>query len=222
MLRREFLVSLAALGLAPLTGARAAVAEGSDYIVLKNPIPGMEGTLVKVWSYACPFCYKFDAAVDPRVLPRIEKEAGLRFVPIHLESKGDYGRVASTILAALELKDEAAGRSLEDKDSLYKKAKDVWYFAYHKKGERWAEGQGAFVKTAAEATGFTPEELLAMASQKPAVELADKWRVYYDVAKLQGVPAYVVNGRYVVMTKAIRNFDSFVNMVVELSKKTGE
>lgn len=220
MLRRLLITSILGLALIPL-GAATAATEGKEYVTLEKPLAGKTGKLVKVWSYACPFCYKFGVAVDPKVLPKIEKSTGLKFEPIHLETKGDYGRVASTILAALELRDEAAHRSVEDPDSLFAKARDAWYFAYHKQGERWTEGEEAFVKTASDATGIPVSELEKMRAEPAAVALADEWKKTYDVAKIQGVPAYVVNGKYLIMTREIRNFDGFVNLVEELARKPG-
>ena len=45
-----------------------------------------------------------------------------------------------------------------------------------------------------------------------------EWKTSYDVAKIQGIPAYVVNGKYLIMTKSIRNFDGMVNLVKELKE----
>ena len=49
-------------------------------------------------------------------------------------------------------------------------------------------------------------------------KLADYWKPCYDVAKIQGVPAYVVNGKYLIMTKSIRNVKGMVDLITELSK----
>ena len=38
----------------------AAFTEGEDYVKLEKPLPVEQNTLVKVFSYACPFCYKYD------------------------------------------------------------------------------------------------------------------------------------------------------------------
>ena len=48
--------------------------------------------------------------------------------------------------------------------------------------------------------------------------LCAEWKTSYDVAKIQGIPAYVVNGKYLIMTKSIRNFDGMVNLVKELKE----
>ena len=196
----------------------AAPVEGTDYVVLEKPIPNASGTFIKVYSYDCPFCFKYDVGVDPKVLPRIEKETGLAFNPIHLETKGKYGRIGSEFLAMCLLRDKAAGVSVESKDSLFKKAKDAVYVAYHKKGERWTSGEAAFLKTMTDATGISADEF-AKAKNDPAVKaMCDEWKLSYDVAKIQGIPAYVVNGKYLIMTKSIRSLDGMVELVKELKE----
>ena len=187
MQRRTLVAAAAAFGLTSTALSAFAAEKGTQYVVLDKPLPNAEGTLIKVFSYDCPFCYKYDVGVDPRVLPRIEKEVGLKFKPIHLETKGTYGRCASVFLAMCMLRDEKAGVSIEDKNSLFKKAKDAIYNAYHRKQERWTAGESAFLKTMTDATGLT------------------------------GIPAYVVNGKYLIMTKSIRNFDGMVSLVKELA-----
>lgn len=41
-----------------------------------------------------------------------------------------------------------------------------------------------------------------------------------EVAKSQGIPGDVVDGRYLILTKSIRGTDSFVDLVKELYEKT--
>ncbi|SUG72183.1 disulfide isomerase [Salmonella enterica subsp. enterica] len=87
--------------------AASAFTEGTDYMVLEKPIPNADKTLIKVFSYACPFCYKYDKAVTG---PVSDKVADLvTFTPFHLETKGEYGKQASEVFAVLIAKDKAAG-----------------------------------------------------------------------------------------------------------------
>ena len=220
MLRRTFVKASAALALAATIVMPAfAATAGQDYQVLEKPLPGGEGKIVKIWSYDCPFCFKYDAGVDPKVMPGAEQATGLHFEMMHLETKGKYGRAASEFLAYCQLEDQKAGvKSVEDAKSLYKKAKDAWYQAYHKKGERWAAGEEAFLKTALDATGITADAFAAARKSAEVQQLADSWKPSYDVAKIQGVPAYVVNSKYLVMTKSIRSVKGFTELLTELSK----
>ena len=111
----------------------AAFTEGEDYVKLQKPLPVEQNTLVKVFSYACPFCYKYDKTVTPKV---VEKVAGLKYVPFHLKTKGEYGEAASKIFAVLVVMDEEKGVSLLDENSLFKKAKFAYYKAYHDQKQR--------------------------------------------------------------------------------------
>ena len=220
MLRRTLLSAAASAALICSVSAPAfAGTLGTDYVVLDTPLSNAQGTLIKVFSYDCPFCFKYDVGVDPKVMPRIEKEVGLKFKPMHLETKGKYGRQASVFLAMCMLRDEKAGVSIEDKNSLFKKAKDAVYQAYHKKQERWTSGEAAFLKTMTDATGLTTDDYEKAKADPAVTALAETWKETYPVAKIQGIPAYVVNGKYLIMTKSIRNFDGMVALVKELAAK---
>ena len=219
MLRRTFIKAATAATLLSAVPCAFAFTEGTDFVVLDKPLPNAEGTITKVWSYDCPFCFKYDVGVDPRVIPQVMKETGLKFVTLHLETKGKYGRAASEFLALCQMRDEAAGVAVMDKESLYKKAKGAWYQAYHKKGERWVEGEAAFLATAEAATGIAHADFEAARKDPKLLALADSWKVCYDIAKIQGIPAYVVNGKYLVMTRSIRNFDGMVKLIKELAAK---
>lgn len=57
------------------------------------------------------------------------------------------------------------------------------------------------------------------ALKEPAVqETLEKWKASYDVAKIQGVPAYVVNGKYLIYTKSI-NHRRDGDLIRELASK---
>lgn len=195
-----------------------AFSEGSDYIKLEKPLLSESGTLIKIFSYSCPFCYKYDKTVTPKVLAKINS---LKFIPFHLKTKGDYGEVASRVFAVLIVMDEARGVSLLDDNSLFKKAKFAYYEAYHDKKERWSNGkdEAKFIKTGLEAAGVNEVDYQKELSNPKVVELLKKWDESYDVAKIQGVPAFVVNGKYLIKTSSITSIDQMVTLIEELLKK---
>ncbi len=72
--------------------------------------------------------------------------------------------------------------------------------------ERWSDGKdpAAFIKTGLDAAGESGGFEAAL--KEPAVqETLEKWKASYDVAKIRGVPAYVVNGKYLIYTKSINH-----------------
>lgn len=219
MLRRTFVKTAALAAFAIASSAAFAFTAGTDYVKLDKPLPGGEGKLVKIWSYDCPFCYKYDKGVDPKMVPAMEKAVGLKFEMFHLETKGKYGRAGSELFAYCLLQDQKAGvTNVEDPKSLIKKAKDAIYNAYHKKGERWQAGEEAYLKTGLDAAGISADEFAKARKSAEVQQLADSWKPSYDVAKIQGIPAYVVNGKYLIMTKSIRSIDGMVQLIGELSK----
>lgn len=196
----------------------AAFTEGTDYIVLEKVIPDAQGTLIKVFSYDCPFCYRYDKGVTPVVMQQVN--GIVKFDPFHLETKGKYGVVASELFAVLINKDQESGVSLLDDKSLFKKAKFAFYNAYHDKKERWDGGADEFLKTGLDAVAMSKEDFEQALTDPKVQAMLKRWKEYaYDVAKIQGVPAFVVNGKYLILTKSIRSTESMADLIKQLASQ---
>ncbi|MCI6642461.1 MAG: thiol:disulfide interchange protein DsbA/DsbL [Campylobacter hominis] len=206
-------------------GASAAVVEGTDYQVLPKVIPNAEGTVIKVFSYDCPFCYKYDKAVTKPVMQKVPE---MKFVPYHLATKGKFGVYGSELLATMIVLDEVAGVDLLSDDSKFKKAKMAFYNAYHDKKERWGNDASvqanvdAYLKVGLDAVGMSMDDYNKAKADPKVAELTSKWGLdqqgdAYMVAKIQGVPAFVVNGKYLILTKSIKGIDDMANKIKELN-----
>ncbi len=220
MKRRTLLSTLALMGMSPvLANAQTAdVPTDLPVIRLEQPIPQAEGTLIKIWSYACAFCFRFERGVDPELIPLVRKETALQFHTIHLSTKGQYGKVATPILAGLVAHDQRQGRCLDDEDSAFKKAKMAWYEATHYEEATWATEKD-FVQVAADATGLSQDELQQLARTEDAQQKAKRWdAVAYRIAQIQGVPAYVVNGKYLIETAKIQSVKHMLSVIERASK----
>lgn len=203
---------------AVLSFSVAAFTEGTDYIVLEKVIPDAQGTLIKVFSYDCPFCYRYDKGVTPVVMQQVNDI--VKFDPFHLETKGKYGVVASELFAVLINKDQESGVSLLDDKSLFKKAKFAFYNAYHDKKERWGGGADEFLKTGLDAVAMSKEDFEQALTDPKVQAMLKRWKEYaYDVAKIQGVPAFVVNGKYLILTKSIRSTESMADLIKQLASQ---
>ena len=192
--------------------------EGTDYLKLEKPIANADKTLIKVFSYDCPFCYKYDKAVTPGVVQKLPE--GVTFRPFHLKTKGKYGEAASQLLATLIIKDQDNGiKSLFDEKSQFKKAKMAYYKAYHDKKERWDAGVDAYLATGLEASGLSKADFEKAKEDPRVIALVAEWEQSYEVAKVQGVPAFVVNGKYLIKTAAITSPDGMLELIKELLAK---
>ena len=89
------------------------------------------------------------------------------------------------------------------------------------KKERWSDGKDVegFLKTGLDAAGVSKADYEKELTNPKVTELLKKWDESYDVAKIQGVPAFVVNGKYLIMTKSISSLDGMAALIEELLKK---
>jgi thiol:disulfide interchange protein DsbA len=200
--------------------ASATLVEGRDYIVLQKPIPNASNTLIKVFSYDCPFCYQYDKTVLPVVV--LNLPAGMKFRPLHLKTRGRYGVQATELLAVLLVRDQANGLSdkeLYSEGSLLKKAMTAYYQAYHDRKERWDAGIDSFLKTGLDAVGMTRKEFEAAKTSPKVKSLLDEWEVADQIYKLKGVPAFVVNGRCLILNQSIKSLGSMLSIISELAGK---
>ncbi|MDR2342531.1 MAG: thiol:disulfide interchange protein DsbA/DsbL [Campylobacteraceae bacterium] len=191
--------------------------EGTDYIKLANPIPNADKTLIKIFSYDCPFCYKYDKSVTPMVVNQLE--GILTFKPFHLKTKGKYGKEASELFAVLIVKDSADNIKPTDEKSLFKKAKMAYYGAYHDKKERWDNGAEVFIAFGLQASALSADEFEKLKNTEEVKDIVSQWEASYEVAKIQGVPAFVVNGKYLIYTRSITSIHKMVELIKELANK---
>ena len=87
------MISRRSLGLAALAGLSFPLwAKEATYVSLESPFENAAKTLIKIFSYDCPFCYRYDKSIDPWLCEEILPNLGLRFVPVFLESRAKYGQ----------------------------------------------------------------------------------------------------------------------------------
>lgn len=188
---------------------------GKDYTILQNPLDLPKNSLVKVFSYACQYCYKFDKGVTPKVvaaLPQIE------FEPYHLSTKGPFGESTSKLLAVMLVKDRAAKTDIFDDKSLFKKTKFAIYKAVHDKKTEFSS-KDEFIDNALKATGMNKAAYENALNMPEVQSLLKTWEDGYEVAKLQGIPVFLVGGKYVVYPQHLGSVDNFIELVKELSAK---
>jgi len=195
--------------------------KGVNYVVLEKPIPNAQNTLIEISSYDCDYCYNYEKLVLPTVVPDLP--TGLTFRPFHLKTRGKYGVQGSELFAVLLVKDQERGlseRELFSEKSLLRKARMAYYQAYHDKKERWDAGAEAFLKTGLDAAGMSKEEFEAAKYSPKVKALLDEWDLSYEIGKRQGgIPAFVVNGKYLIKTRTLKSVGLMQSLIKELSKK---
>lgn len=191
------------------------VKEGTDYVVLKNPIPNAENSVIEVYSYACPFCFKY-AKILPQIIEKIPER--VEFHPYHLEQKGDYGKLANELFAVLIAKDRQEGIRLFDSKSLFHRALNVYFEEYHIHKNRWGDGRDpqSFLEAGLKAAGISEEDYRQALSTPEVKKLLKDWESSYDIAIIQGIPAFVVNGKYLIKISELKSLDDLGEKITEL------
>ncbi|MCL1147299.1 thiol:disulfide interchange protein DsbA/DsbL [Shewanella marinintestina] len=187
-------------------GANAAT-EGVEYQILPEAAQfNAPNQVVKIYSINCPFCYKYEKAGIPneKLLP-----AGSTLDQFHITSKPPFGVEKSTALAiAKEIKG----------DKVFKQLKDKYYDQYHVKKVKFKDADSTIAFTL-DTLGMSRAEFDKYAQDPKVKQLMTKWDQGVEVAKIQGVPAITVNGKYLINTKSIRSMDMLKELIAELSAK---
>ena len=182
---------LAAIALALLSfGAQAQLTVGRDYALIDPALPTDNPAKIEViefFSYACPHCSDLNPYVA-KWSPRLPADVAFRRIPV------GFGNPFYQLMAKLYYALEAIGE-LNRLDAAV-------FNAIHEKGLKliddksildWVTAQGVNAKTFSDAYS----SFGVMSKIKRAEQLAQS-------SKIRGVPAMVVDGRYLVVGQDIK------------------
>ena len=196
----------------------SALTEGVEYQTLAKPLNVPKNSVVKVFSYDCPHCYKFDRTITRKLMSKLD---GVKFIPYHLSTKGKLGETTNKIFAALISIDEANGTDLLSDESKFKQAKFAIYKARHDEKDDFNDGKDKqrFIDLALNAAHVSKDEYEKALSSDRAKELLNEWFASYNVASINGVPAFVVSGKYLINLNAASSIDEMAKTIKELLDK---
>ena len=196
----------------------SALTEGIEYQTLAKPLNVPKNSVVKVFSYDCPHCYKFDRTITRKLMSKLD---GVKFIPYHLSTKGKLGETTSKIFAALISIDEANVTDLLSDESKFKQAKFAIYKARHDEKDDFNDGKDKqrFIDLALNVAHVSKNEYEKALSSERAKELLNEWFASYDVASISGVPAFVVSGKYLINLNAASSIDEMAKTIKELLDK---
>jgi thiol:disulfide interchange protein DsbA len=160
---------------------------GRDYIVIEPPLQGTKGKIevVEFFSYACPHCRDFHPHIS-RWAAKLPKDVSFRRIPVSFD-RTPWARLAR-IFYALELTgdlaklDTAVFVALHDERVNFNSDEAV---------VAWAAKKGGDGKKFADTlTSFAIESKVKRGDQDAIA------------ARIQGVPALVIDGRYLMVNDA--------------------
>lgn len=201
---KKALLMAAALLLAPLAVSAAEYKEGVHYTVINDGPATAKPEITEFFSFYCPHCYNFSKTVVPKILA--EKPAGVEFNQAHVDFIGkEMGVEMSRAFAVAhqlnvdEKIDAALFAAIHDKKQHFTSRDDV---------------RALFVANGVDGKAFDPAADSFMVKAQMAKMKRDT-----ENAKLSGVPALVVNGKYRVETGAIKSYDELLDIAYYLARK---
>ena len=180
------LLLLVSLGLAAVSGARAEIVEGRDYTVLPEPRPTQSGKNIEVLEffwYGCPHCYDLHPLIKVWQ-KKMPKDVSFRYVPAVFRANWVAGTKTFYALEALGVRDKLHDKVYDaihlDKIDLSKE--DILFDWMAKQGierQKFVDAYNSF------------------SVQNQATRSTQMSKDY----NLSGVPALVVDGRYLTSGK---------------------
>ncbi|QIZ77477.1 thiol:disulfide interchange protein DsbA/DsbL [Ferrimonas lipolytica] len=196
---------IAAISLAISFGATA-YDQGKHYIDLKDKGFNAPNQVVKVYSTNCPFCYKYEKSV----IPNYEKNLpdGINYDAYHITTKPPFGLEKATAVAV--------GKVLGEKQ--YKTVKMAYYKQLHDLKKKFTSSEEA-TQFGIDKLGISQAEFDKHAASPEVAKLLLKWDQGLEVAKVKGIPAIVVNGKYLINTQSVTSMKMLDELTAELLAK---
>lgn len=225
-MKRFGLAMVAMLICAAALPARAAApwVEGTNYTVLSpaqpTTVPKGKVEVMEIFSYACPYCYKFQPAIHrlERTLPR---NAQMVFLPASFIPTEDWPMFQQAYFAAQSL-----GIASRTHEAIYDAV--------------WKTGQLATVDPAthrlkqplptlydaalvyAHLTGISPSKFLAAARSFGVATEMREADAQIEAMQIPGTPGIVVDGKYRVDMQSLKSDDQVISLVKFLVAKASK
>jgi thiol:disulfide interchange protein DsbA len=208
----------------PARAAPARYVEGTDYVVLEQPqattVPAGKVEVMEVFSYACPFCDKFQPVMHKleRNLPR---NAQIVFLPASFNPSEDWPMFQRAYFAAQSL-------------GIANRAHQAVYDAVWKTGELAIEDQGTnrlknplpSIEDAARCysrlTGVSQQAFLNAARSFGVETQMREADAQIEAMQIPGTPCIVVAGKYRVNMESLGTPEDVIPLVKYLVAKASK
>ncbi|MCX7168673.1 MAG: thiol:disulfide interchange protein DsbA/DsbL [Rhodocyclales bacterium] len=170
---------------------------GRDFTPINPPLPSTKGKIevIEFFSYGCPHCSDFHPIVSPWAA-KLPKDVSFRRVPVSF-NRPEWARLAR-IYYALEATGDLAKLDAAVFIAIHEQRV---MFRTDEAAVSWAVSKGADGKKFGDA--------LASFSMQSKVQRGDQEAT---AARIQGVPALVVDGKYLVNNEAASNFQELLKL----------
>lgn len=201
---KKALLMAAALLLAPMAVFAADYQEGVHYTVINDGPATAKPEITEFFSFYCPHCYNFAKTVVPKIIA--DKPEGVAFNQAHVDFIGKEMGVEMSRAFAV-----AHQLNVDDKID------NALFSAIHDKKQNFTNRDD--IRALFIANGVDGKTFDAAAESFMVKAQMAKMKRDTENAKLTGVPALVVNGKYRVETGSIKSYDELLDIAFFLAKK---
>ncbi|GIU04054.1 thiol:disulfide interchange protein DsbA/DsbL [Shewanella glacialipiscicola] len=201
---KKALLMAAALLLAPMAVFAADYQEGVHYTVINDGPATAKPEITEFFSFYCPHCFNFAKTVVPKIIA--DKPDGVAFNQAHVDFIGKEMGVEMSRAFAV-----AHQLNVDDKID------NALFSAIHDKKQNFTNRDD--IRALFIANGVDGKTFDAAAESFMVKAQMAKMKRDTENAKLTGVPALVVNGKYRVETGSIKSYDELLDIAFFLAKK---
>ncbi len=178
-------------------GFAADLQDGRDFTSINPPLARSKGKIevIEFFSYGCPHCSDFHPLITPWAA-KLPKDVSFRRVPVSF-NRPEWARL-SRLFFALETTGDLAKLDTEVFLAIHEQRVN---FKTDEAVVSWAAGKGADAKKFGDA--------LASFSMQSKVQRAEQEAV---AAHISGVPALVVDGKYLVNNGSVSSFQDVLKL----------
>lgn len=200
-MKKALLIAVAML-IAPIAAIAADYKEGVHYTVINQGPATAKPEIAEFFSFYCGHCYNFSKTEVPKI--KANKPEGVTFKQNHVEFIGkEMGIEMSRAFAvAHQLKVDA-------------KIEHALFTAIHDKKQHFTNRDD--IRKLFIANGVDGKDFDAAANSFMVSAQMSQMKRATSNAKISGVPALVVNGKYRVETGAVKSYDELLDIAYYLT-----
>ncbi len=201
---KQLLAIAFALVLAPLSAFAADFQEGTHYTTFNQSPYSGQPTVTEFFSFYCPHCYTFEKNYVPQIKAGLAE--GVKFEQNHVDFIGrEMGPEMTRALAIAQV--------LKVEDTI----KPALFSAIHDARRNFATSNDVrqlFVDNGVSATDFDKASSSFMVNS-----MMKKWKKAQQDSGIRGVPALMVNSKYVVDVGSVQSLEELLELLNYLAKK---
>ncbi|MBX7490514.1 thioredoxin domain-containing protein [Helicobacter turcicus] len=183
--------------------------EERDYIILDNPLNVPKNSIIEIFNVGCPHCASMNKIL-PNLFGVLSKE--VEFIPYHIITGAPFSAQASEVLAVSLSLDKAQNLSPKDSNSRFKRALDSYFSANFQQKKRFINAE-SFIAHGLEAAEITQETFNTTLKRTDTQALLKTWQSAVEYARFQGVPSFIISGKYLILAQGLKSEEDFIYKV---------